>query len=207
MSRRNTGRRRATSSRSQPTAARGSRRPRAGVAQRREHVLEAERVAHAEADRAQDLVRRRLGDQPRRHAEQALEREAVPRGLPALLRGLHRERCVLRERDEHVELLVGRPAPAHRLVDGEDAEQVAVGVAHRQEERVLGMPAVLAAPRRRVGHVAAVAEPRIPVVGTRGHDVRAAPLELRLEQRLPLVPRAHLPEQDRRAPRRCRGPS
>ena len=150
---------RAASSRFQPTAARGSRRPGRRVASAREHVLEAERVAHAEADRAQDLVAStaRRSAATRRSSSRS-SASAVPRGLACLLRRLHRERGVLRERDEHVELFVGRPPPAHRLVDGEDAEQVAVRVAHRQEERVLGMPAVLAAPGRRVGHVAAVAE-------------------------------------------------
>ena len=121
------------------------------VAQRREHVLEAERVAHAGADSAQDLVGDRLGGQAGRDLEELLERDLVPRRLGRLLRRLHGERGVIGERDEHVELLVGRTAPADRLVDRQDAEQMAVGVAQRDEERVLGMPGVGAVARSNAG--------------------------------------------------------
>ena len=118
----------ATLSSSQPTAARGSSR--AGLRVDRaatSDVLEAERVADADADARR--ISSALGSRSDRDetVEQLLEREPVARGLGRLLRRLHRERRVVGERDEDVELLVGRAQAAHRLVDGEDAEQVAVG--------------------------------------------------------------------------------
>ena len=119
-----------------------------GVAKHRKHILKTERIAHAGAHCAQNLVRDRLCGQTGRHLEQLLERDAMPYCLSRLLSRLHRERSVVGQRDEYVEVLVGRTAPAGRLVDGEDAEQMPVGVAQRHEERVLGVPRVGAAARR-----------------------------------------------------------
>ena len=73
-------------------------------------------------------------------------------------------------------------------------------MAHREEECVLGVPAVGTPAGRAVGHVAPGAGRRVPVVGAGLDHERAAPLEPRLEERRPLVPRAHLPEQE--SPRR-----
>ena len=49
---------------------------------------------------------------------------------------------------EQVELVVGRPQAGDRLADGDDAEQVAVGVPAGHEELVAGDPGVVARGRR-----------------------------------------------------------
>jgi hypothetical protein len=60
-------------------------------------VFEAERIANAATDVAQDLVGDGLGGEARGDLEQLLEREPVARGLRRLLRGLDRERGVVGE--------------------------------------------------------------------------------------------------------------
>ena len=102
----------------------------------------------------------------------------MPRRLRRLLRRLHRERRVVGERHEHVELLVGRAEAAHGPVDRDDPEQMPVGVAHRQEERVLRMPGA-----------------GFPVARAGRDDVGAAAAEAGAQQRLPFRVVAHLPEE------------
>ena len=109
-----------------------------------------------------------------------------------LLRRLHGDRRMVGERDEHVQLLVGRTPAAERLVDGEDAEQVAVVVAHRHEESVERMPAVRARAGRDVGDVAFAVRP-VELAGLQ--EVGAAPREVLREQRLPLLDRANVTDQ------------
>ena len=115
--------------------------------------------------------------------------------LRGLLRRLHRERRMVGERDEHVQLLIRWTLTTDGDIDGEDAEQVPVGVPHRQEERVLRMPRVLAGPRREIGNVRLAG--RAPVELARGNVVRAAAQEPIGEQARPLLDRAHAPEEDR----------
>ena len=88
--------------------------------------------------------RRRVGRlvQRRRDGEQPLERVAVRLRARAFLRGLDGERRVLGDGDEDVDLVAARPAARDRLVDREDAEQLAVRPAHRHEQRVVRMPGV-----------------------------------------------------------------
>ena len=83
--------------------------------------------------------------------EQLLERRPVAGGLLRLLGALDGDRGVVGHRHEHVELLVGRDAAAGGLVDRQDADQVAVGVPQRHEERVERMPAVGLAGRLATG--------------------------------------------------------
>ena len=91
--------------------------------------------------------------QPRRDGEQMFERVAVRLRARGLLCRLHRERGVLGDGDEHVDLVAARLAPGDRLVDGEDAEQLAVRAAHRREQRVVRMPRVRVVADRQVGGV------------------------------------------------------
>ena len=63
-------------------------------------------------------------------------------GLLRLLGALDGDRGVVGHRDEHVELLVGRDAAAGGLVDGQDADEMPVRVAQRDEQGVERMPAV-----------------------------------------------------------------
>jgi len=119
----------------------------------------------------------------------------VPRRLHRFLRGLNRERRMIRERDEHVELFIRRTAPARRFVDRQDSEQVTGRMPHRDEERVLGMPGIGASPRLERRNVARLVVDRGPVEVTGLHDVRATPGKALVEQALPVAEVAHLPEQ------------
>ena len=158
-------------------------------------VLEAEGVAHADAHVLHDRVRARVRGQARRHPEQLLEREAVACGLGRLLRRLHGDCGVVGECHENVELLVGRTQAAHRLVDGEDADEVAVVMAHRHEERVERMPRVVADARRAIRKIEVPAVFR-PVELAGRDEVRAALAETVGEQRLPVLDPAHEPDED-----------
>ncbi len=98
------------------------------------------------------------------------------------------------EGDEHLELVVGRSPAADGLVDGDDPEQAPVLVAHRHEERVLGVPRVRARPRLSLRHVAR--SERVPVHGAGENDIRAATLEALREKDGPVVQRPRVAEQD-----------
>ena len=115
--------------------------------------------------------------------------------LGGLLRTLNGKRGVVGERNEHVELLVRGAPQADRFVHRQDAEQVSVGVTHRHEERVLGLPRIVPPARLRVGDVARGVALGGPVVLARLHDVRAAALEALVEQRLPVAEPSHPAEQ------------
>ena len=193
MSRRKTGPARSISSIVQPDR-RARVEPAVAVAENSEHVLETERVTYARTDCAQDLVRDRLGGQAGRDLEQPLEGDLVPRRGCRLLRRLERKRGVVGERDEHFELFVGGTATADRLVDRQDAEQMAVGVAQWDEERVLGLPGVGTLARFERGNVARAVVDLAPVELAGRHDVRAAPGEAIVEQPLPVADAANLPE-------------
>ena len=120
----------------------GHEHPGLGVDERAADVAEVERLADPGAHLAQDLGVRGLAGDARRHGEQLLERALVPRGLRRLAHRLDGERRMVDERDENLEVVVGRPPAADRLVDRDDPEQEAAVVAHRDEERVLGIPGV-----------------------------------------------------------------
>ena len=89
---------------------------------------------------------------------------------------------------------VGR-RPAHGLVDGDDPEQEASLVAHRNEERVLGIPGVGVARPPPLRHVAR--PERVPVDGAARHDVGATPLEALGEEHRPVFAGPRVPEQHR----------
>ena len=99
----------------------------------------------------------------------------MPRRLRRLAHRLDGERRMVDERDENLELVVGRPPAADRLVDRDDAEQEATVVTHWNEERVLGIPGVGMA---RPLSLRQVARPeRVPVDRPGRHDVGAVPRE------------------------------
>ena len=124
-----------------------------GVGQVDRDRLEPQRVVDAVADRLQDRVdRERLG-QPRGHPQQLLERVSVPRRLGRLLSALDRQRGVRRQRHQHVQLLVGRLAAGHRLVDRHDPQQRPVRVVQRHHQRILRVPGVLRGVARQLGDV------------------------------------------------------
>ena len=101
---------------------------------------------------------------------------------------------MLRDGDEHVDLVPAWLAAGDRLVDGEDAEQPSVGAAHRCEERVVRMPRVRVVGHRQVGRECH-ALVRVPIELAVGDEVRAALQEALVEQRLPVCDLAHLAEQ------------
>ena len=112
----------------------------------------------------------------------------------AFLCGLHGERRVLADGDEDVDLVAARAAARERLVDGEDAEQLAVRSAHRHEQRVVRMPRGRVVGDDEVRRVGRAAD-GVPVDLAGRDEVRAALQEARVEQRLPLRRRLHLAEQ------------
>ena len=158
------------------------------------HALEPERGADALADREQQAVDRDLLVEVGRHAQHVLERLAVAGGHGGALGVLDGLGGVVGQRREHAQVLVGGPAAAHGLVDGHDPEDLAVAAAQRHEERVLGVPGV-----RVVGgqHVRDVADRRVlgPVELVPGQQEAAVALEVGVEQRAPLRPRARLAQQ------------
>ena len=128
------------------------------------------------------------------HAQQLLQRESVARRVRRLLRRLQRDGRMVGEGDEDVELLVGRSQPRRRLVDGEDAEQMPVVMAHRHEERVERMPGVVAGSTFAIGHVEVVRDRR-PVELASRHDEGAPAVEALRQERRPLLDRASGTEQ------------
>ena len=112
----------------------------------------------------------------------------------SLLRGLHREGCVLGDGDKDVDLVTARPAARDRLVDREDAEQLAVRPTHRREQRVVRMPCGRVVGDNEVRRVRGAAD-CIPVELAGREEVRAALQESRVEERLPFGRRLNLAEQ------------
>jgi hypothetical protein len=166
-----------------------------GVDERRADVAEVEGVANTGAHPAQDLGVGRLPGDARRHRKQLLERALVPRRLCGLACCLDGKRRVVDERDEHLEFVVRRSPAADRLVHRDDPEQEAALVAHRDEERVLGIPGVGVARAASCRHVAR--PERVPVDGTTQHDVGTAPLEALGEEHRPVLAGPRVPEQHR----------
>jgi hypothetical protein len=98
------------------------------------------------------------------------------------------------QRGEDGEVVVGRAQPRVRLVDGHDAEHVPLAVAQGDEEGVLGVPGVGAVGHLDVGHEG---DARIegPVELVPGQQEAAVRLEVQVEERLPVAPRALAAEQ------------
>jgi hypothetical protein len=165
------------------------------VDERGADVAEVEGVPDARADPAQDLGVRGLARDLRRHREQRLESALVPVRLSGLACRLDCERRVVGERDEDVELLVGGPTAADRLVHGDDSEQQATLVAHRDEECVLGIPRVGMARARSLRNVAR--PERAPVDRSARDVVGAAPLEAVGEEHRPVLAGTRIAEQRR----------
>jgi hypothetical protein len=112
----------------------------------------------------------------------------------ALMGDLFQDRgAVVRDRHQYFEAVVIGPASAERLVDGDDREHLAGGVAQRQKERVGGVPCV----RRGMGtggrgpHRHGLTP--LERAGRKPHS--AAAFVLGLEHRFPLAPRAAGVEQ------------
>ena len=157
-------------------------------------VVEAQRGADAGADLLEDRVdRHRLG-QARGDAQQLLERGAVAGRLgrgEGVLDGLG---GVGGQRGEDREVVVGRTQARDRLVDGHDPEHVPLAVAQRDEEGVLGMPGVGVVGHLDVGHEG---DARVegPVELVPGQQEAPVGLEVQVEERLPVAPRALATEQ------------
>ena len=178
------------------------------------------RLRQADGDLAGSRARRGSPRRPRRAPRRASGRR---RAGPTRAGGARRRRCGAARRPwpgrarwpRRRGRRPGRPARAcaasgpaagDRLVDGDDPEQLAVGVGQRDEQRILGVP--VAPGRRRPGrsgHVGGVLEG--PVHRPGGDEVRARDLVLGDQERPPVGPRrrrAHerlvgvvlLPERD-----------
>ena len=128
-----------------------AQQPGVGVDEVDRHLLEVQRARDAVADLLQHLVDRVVARKARGDLQQLLERGAVARGLDRLLGALQRARGQRDDRDEQVELVVGRAQAGDRLADRDDAEQVAVGVPARHEQLVAGHPGVATARPRHSG--------------------------------------------------------
>ena len=109
----------------------------------------------------------------------------MARRLRRLAHRLDGQRAVVDEGDEHVEVVVRGPAAADRLVDRDDPEQKASLVAHRDEERVLGIPGVGMARPSSLRDVARAE--RGPVDRAARHVVGAPALEALGEEHRPVV--------------------
>ena len=97
------------------------------------------------ADRAlHDVAGARVGDL-RGDGQQVLERGAVLGCARGLLGLGDRQAGEAGDRDQAVDRVVGGPHAGNRLVDAEDADGLAVVVAHDDEVHVLGVVGVRAA--------------------------------------------------------------
>src|SRR5439155_754732 len=81
---------------------------------------------------------------------------------------LERERRVAADRDEEVELGVGRAPAGDRLAERQDREHVAVGVAARDEQLVARAPRAVVLARSGLGHPAGADVGGLPVERARG---------------------------------------
>ncbi len=174
----------AGSSRPQPTAACGTSHPLPGSTSAAHTLRKPSASRMPAADAAQDLVGGHLAGEPRGDGEQLLEGALVPGRVGRLPCGLHGERRVVGERDEHVQLVVGGAHAVDGLVHGEDSEHGPVGAAHRHEQRVLGSPRVRAGRPWLDGGYVREAD-RVPVHRSCGHDERAAAEKALVEERRP----------------------
>src|SRR5215207_9772454 len=117
-------------------------------------VSGAARVADPVADGLEDVVRLLGLREARRDLQDALEHALVLDVVRGVLRDPQRERRVARDCHEGVELVVRGPAPGVGLVDRDHADQQALGVAQRHEQRVLRGPGVRFLTGRDAWHVA-----------------------------------------------------
>jgi hypothetical protein len=95
---------------------------------------------------------------------------------------------------EHLELLIGGAQASVGLADRQNAQHVAVGVEHRHEQLVVGVPRVGRCARLPVWHVAP-ADVALPVEGSVRDQVGAAALEALVEERLPRAPVERVSQQ------------
>jgi hypothetical protein len=166
------------------------------LGERDDHALEAEGVADAAADGEEHLLDRAAPGQPRRDAQQVLDRRAVAVGLGGLLGVLDGERGMAAHGAQDLELRIRGPAAVDRLVDRDDAEQAAGRGPQGHEEGVLGMPVLRGArPHGRRGDVGDEV-PGVPLELVVRDEERAAALEARVEELLPARPAARRAEQD-----------
>jgi hypothetical protein len=159
-------------------------------------ALELERAADPVGDGLEHRVDAARLTQAQRHLQKVRERRAVPRRGLVRLRILDRERDVISQRDEDVELTVVGAAQRIGLVDGHHSEQGSVRCLQRYEKDVVRMPRV-----RIVGDRVdrrCIGRPRpAPVVRARQDDVRAPAQEAFVEQRPKVVPRPRAPHERR----------
>ena len=159
-----------------------------------EDALEAEGVADAVADAAQDVGGALERGELRRDGQEPLDGVLLAAALGGDLRLLERHGGVGGDRDEDVELVLGGPAPVAGLVDGDDPQELVGGRAQRQQQRILRVPAArdVLAVAGDVGRDAVAA----PVVVAVRDEEGAAAVVARVEQRGPLRGRADRPEQE-----------
>jgi hypothetical protein len=158
------------------------------------HLVEGERRADPVADRLeQDGHVVRLG-QLRRDLEHPLEHPLVLRSRGHVLSDPDGEGRMPRARDECVQLGIGGPAAGLGLVDRHDAEERAARAAQRHEQRIVRQPGVGMVGGLDLGDEGA-ARNLIPVEASILHEVRAAALEARREQRHPRLAQRGLAEQ------------
>ena len=104
--------------------------------------LEAEGVACGVADGLEDRADGARAGELGRDGEQLLQRSPVACSELRVLRVLDRLRGMRCDGDQQLDLLAGRSPGRCRLVDRQDAEDVAVGRAEGDDQRVLGPPGV-----------------------------------------------------------------
>ena len=156
--------------------------------------VEAERVADPDAHVVQQRVGRKRLLEPRRHPQQLVQRDLVVLARNVLLGALERERRVVGDRRQHLQL--GRPGPAarERLAHRDDAQHVPGGVEQRHEQLVVGVPVAGIVAGRPCRHVPASDVVR-PVERAVRDQVRPAVLEAVVEQRRPGLPGQRVSQQ------------
>ena len=161
--------------------------PRPGVGELNRDLPEPQRVPDPLAGRLEDrLDRRRLGE-PRRHLQELAKREPVMGGRGLLLEALEGEGDVVGDRHEHLQLLVRRARARVGLTDRQDPQHVPVGVEHRHEQLVVGVPRVGVGARLPGGDVP-LADVALPVERPVRDQIGAAALEPLVEERSPRGP-------------------
>ena len=156
-----------------------SQRSRLGVDELDHDLGEPEGAHHAGAHRLEDQLHRVLAGKLGGHGQQLLERRAVARGLLGALAVVERTRGRGSDRDEVVELGVGRAPPADRLAERHDGKDVPGRVAAGHEELVPRTPRVGVRAAVEIGQVARAIG--APVDRALGNEVRAAAGEALVE--------------------------
>ena len=148
-----------------------SQQPRLRLREMQRDPLEPECGLDAAAHRPENRIGRLRGRQARRHVEQLLEARTVERCPLGLLSRIDRDRSVLRERDENLDLIGSRPSSVEGLPDREDPEDPALRVLERDEQLVLWMPGLGVVARAQLRDVA-VADVATPVEREAGDRAR-----------------------------------